>query len=100
MGFAAAQPILLRAKLIQTSHNRNAKLHRRVELRFSVGDPMEQQFKEWKRSVDRFWSAAAPDYLDAAKLTAEIAHGSDDVALRQAAAQALPSLHSEPRQNC
>jgi hypothetical protein len=61
---------------------------------FSVGDPMEQQFREWKRSIDRFWSAAAPDYLDAAKLTAEIAHSSDDVALRQAAAQALPSLRS------
>jgi hypothetical protein len=55
---------------------------------------MEQQFREWKRGIDRFWSAAAPDYLDAAKLTAEIAHGSDDVALRQAAAQALPGLRS------
>jgi hypothetical protein len=55
---------------------------------------MEQQFKEWKRSIDRFWSVATPDYLDAAKLVAEIAHGSDDVALRQAAAQALPSLRS------
>jgi hypothetical protein len=55
---------------------------------------MEQQLREWKRSIDRFWSAAAPDYLNAAKLTAEIAHGSGDVALRQAAAQALPSLRS------
>jgi hypothetical protein len=55
---------------------------------------MQQQLSEWKRSLDRFWSAAAPDYLDIAKLAAEIAHGSDDVALRQAAAQALPSLRS------
>jgi hypothetical protein len=55
---------------------------------------MEQQLRQWKRGIDRFWSAAAPDYLDMAKLTAEIAHGSDDVALQQAAAQALPSLRS------
>jgi hypothetical protein len=61
---------------------------------FIVGGPMQQQLREWKRSLDRFWSAAAPDYLDAAKLAAEIAHGSDDVSLRQAAAQALPSLRS------
>jgi hypothetical protein len=53
---------------------------------------MEQQFREWKRSLDRFWLAAAPDYLDAARLTAEIAQGSEDASLRQAAAQALPSL--------
>ncbi len=55
---------------------------------------MEQQLREWKRNIDRFWSAAAPDYLDAARLAAEIAHGSDNVALRQAATQALPSLRS------
>jgi hypothetical protein len=55
---------------------------------------MEQQLREWKRSLDRFWSAAVPDYLDAARLTAEIAHGSEDAGLRQAAAQALPSLRS------
>jgi hypothetical protein len=55
---------------------------------------MEQQLREWKRSIDRFWSAAAPDYLDAAKLAAEIARGSDDAGLRQAAAQTLPSLRS------
>jgi hypothetical protein len=55
---------------------------------------MEQQLSQWKRSLDRFWLAAAPDYLDAAKLTAEIAHGSDDTMLRQAAAQAMPSLRS------
>jgi hypothetical protein len=61
---------------------------------FSVGDPMEQQFREWKRSIDRFWSAAAPDYLDVEKLTAEIAHSSEDVVLRRAAAQAMPSLRS------
>jgi hypothetical protein len=55
---------------------------------------MQQRLREWKRSLDRFWSVAAPDYLDAARLAAEIAHDSDDVALRQAAAQALPSLRS------
>ena len=55
---------------------------------------MEQQLREWKRGIDQFWSAAAPDYLDAAKLAAEIARGSDDADLRQAAAQALPSLRS------
>jgi hypothetical protein len=53
---------------------------------------MEQLLREWKRRIDRFWSAAAPDYLDATKLATEIARGGDDVALRQAAAQALPGL--------
>jgi hypothetical protein len=53
---------------------------------------MQQQLSEWKRSLDRFWSTAAPDYLDAARLIAEIAHGSDDNTLRQAAVQAMPSL--------
>lgn len=55
---------------------------------------MEQRFNEWRRGIDRFWSAAAPDFLLAARLAAEIAHGSEDAALRQAAAQALPSLRS------
>jgi len=54
---------------------------------------MHRQFTEWKRAIDRLWSAAAPDYREAARLTAEIA-GCDEPALRQAAVQALPSLRS------
>jgi hypothetical protein len=55
---------------------------------------MEQQLREWKRAIDRFWSVASSDYLDAARLAAEIAQESDEAALRQAAMQALPSLRN------
>jgi hypothetical protein len=47
--------------------------------------------KEWKRTVDRLWSAQSLDYAQAARLAAEIAH-SEEPALQQAAAQVLPSL--------
>jgi hypothetical protein len=53
---------------------------------------MELQHKHWKRDADRLWSATPFDVRHAASLAAEIArHGADD-RLRQAAAQALPSL--------
>jgi hypothetical protein len=54
---------------------------------------MDQQFNQWKRAVEQFWSAAAPDYREVARLVAEIA-ASEDETLRQAAAQALPSLRN------
>jgi hypothetical protein len=47
--------------------------------------------KEWKRTVDRLWSASHFDYAAAARLAAEIA-SSDEPALQRAATQALPSL--------
>lgn len=50
------------------------------------------QQKYWKRDADRLWSASPFDVRGAAALAAEIArHGADET-LRQAAAQALPSL--------
>ena len=55
---------------------------------------MNRQLREWKLGVERIWSAAAPDYREAAQLAADIARGSDDAALRDAATQALPSLRN------
>jgi hypothetical protein len=54
---------------------------------------MDARLKEWKLVVDRLWSAAAPDYAQAARLVAEIARSADP-RLANAAAQALPSLRS------
>jgi hypothetical protein len=55
---------------------------------------MDQQHKQWKFSLDRLWSVAAPDYREAARLAADIARGSGETALRQAAEQALSSLRN------
>jgi hypothetical protein len=55
---------------------------------------MDRQLREWKLGVERIWSAAAPDYNDAARLAAEIAGASGEAILRQAATQALPILRS------
>ncbi len=55
---------------------------------------MDRQLKAWKLALDRFWSAAAPDYRDAARLIAEIAGSNADAALAKTAAQALPSLRN------
>ncbi|MEA2820189.1 MAG: hypothetical protein QOJ86_2193 [Bradyrhizobium sp.] len=53
---------------------------------------MELQQKQWKRDADRLWSASPFDVRQAAALAAEIARHGADERLRQAAAQALPSL--------
>jgi hypothetical protein len=53
---------------------------------------MELQLKQWKRDTDRLWSASPFDVREAAALAAEIARHGRDETLRQAAAQALPSL--------
>ncbi len=55
---------------------------------------MDRQLSEWKLGVERIWSAAAPDYHEAARLAAEIARVSGEAMLRQAATQALPILRS------
>ena len=55
---------------------------------------MDRQLSEWKAGVERIWSAAAPDYGEAACLAAEIARASTEAILRQAATQALPILRS------
>src|ERR1700743_3615644 len=54
---------------------------------------MDRQLPTWKALADRFWSAAAPDYREAAQLTAEIASAGDD-ALRQPQRQPSPSLRN------
>jgi hypothetical protein len=53
---------------------------------------MDMQQKQWKRDTDRLWSASPFDCRQAAALAAEIARHGADERLRQAAAQALPSL--------
>jgi hypothetical protein len=60
---------------------------------------MDSQLCEWKIAVDRIWSAAAPDYHQAARLAADIAGTSRDTILRQAATQALPILRSASAEN-
>jgi hypothetical protein len=53
---------------------------------------MELQQRHWKRDTDRLWAASPFDVREAASLAAEIARHGTDETLRQAAAQALPSL--------
>ncbi len=55
---------------------------------------MDRQLSEWKLGVERIWSAAAPDYAEAARLAADIARASEEAVLRQAATQALPILRT------
>jgi hypothetical protein len=55
---------------------------------------MDRKLSEWKLGVDRLWSAATPDYADAARIVGEIAGVSEETMLRQAARQALPSLRN------
>jgi len=55
---------------------------------------MDKQLKAWKSRADSFWSAATPDYREAAQLATDIGSGSDNEALRHAAMQALPSLRN------
>lgn len=55
---------------------------------------MDRHLAEWKLGIERIWSAAAPDYHEAACLADDIARLSEETMLRQAAAQALPILRS------
>lgn len=55
---------------------------------------MDRKLREWKLDVERVWSAAAPDWREAARLAAEMARASGETMLRQAAMQALPILRS------
>lgn len=55
---------------------------------------MDRKLREWKLAVERIWSAAAPDYHEAACLAAVIASASEEAILQQAATQALPILRS------
>jgi hypothetical protein len=60
---------------------------------------MDKQLCEWKVALERIWSAASPDYHEAARLAAGIAGASEHAILRQAAAQALPILRSASAEN-
>jgi hypothetical protein len=53
---------------------------------------MDVQQKHWKRDTDRLWAQSPFDVNQAAALAAEIARHGEEERLRQAAAQALPSL--------
>src|SRR5438045_9537592 len=55
---------------------------------------MDKQLCEWKVALERIWSAASPDYHEAARLAVAIAGASEYALLRQAAAQALAILRS------
>jgi hypothetical protein len=60
---------------------------------------MDRQLADWKFGVERIWSAAAPDYREAARLAAQMAGASGEAMLRQAATQALPSLRNACSEN-
>jgi hypothetical protein len=55
---------------------------------------MQKHLAEWKVELDRVWSAHVPDYDEAIRLVQQIAGGSNEETLRQAASQALPILRS------
>ena len=55
---------------------------------------MDRRIAQWKLGVERVWSAAAPDYGEAARVVDDIARFSDEAVLRRAATQALPILRS------
>src|SRR5258705_32765 len=58
------------------------------------GNVMDQALIDWKLAVERCWLAEAPDWQETARLVAGIAASSDNLTLRQAATQALPSLRN------
>jgi hypothetical protein len=60
---------------------------------------MDRQLWEWKLAVERIWSAAVPDYGEAACLADDIARFGEETMLRQAATQALPSLRNASPKN-
>jgi hypothetical protein len=53
---------------------------------------MDSKLREWQLDIERIWSAAAPDWREAARLADAMARTSGEAMLRQAAAQALPIL--------
>ena len=53
---------------------------------------MDSKLREWQLDVERIWSAAVPDWREAARLADVMARTSGEVILRQAATQALPIL--------
>src|SRR5258708_33859453 len=93
MGFPLLLVLSFRYKLIQNLSGENEKLYLSVVV-IEPALPMDKHLSEWKHSVELIWSAAAPDYGEAACLAAEISRVSEETILRLAAAQALPILRS------
>ena len=59
---------------------------------------MDPQIRQWKLAIERFCAASDPDYVEMARMVAEIAATDIDEALRQAAAQVLPVMrHASAR---
>lgn len=54
---------------------------------------MDRKLRTWKLALDRFSQDPAPDYREIARLVTEMAV-SDEITLRQAATQAMPSLRN------
>jgi hypothetical protein len=77
----------------ETSAQTSSKLQKPKRKAAAARYPaMDMQQKQWKRDTDRLWAASPFDVREAALLAAEIARHGRDERLRQAAAQALPSL--------
>jgi len=93
VGFPLLLVLSFRYKLIQNLSGENEKLYLCIVV-VSLALPMDKHLSEWKHSIELIWSAAAPDYGEAACLAAEIARASTEAILRQAATQALPILRS------
>ena len=55
---------------------------------------MDRRLAEWKLDIEGIWSAAAPDYHEAACLADDMVRFSEETTLRQAATQALPILRT------
>ena len=55
---------------------------------------MDRRLAEWKFALERIWSAAAPDWQEAARLVTAMAGAGAEAILQQAAAQALPILRN------
>lgn len=55
---------------------------------------MDRRLAEWKLDIERIWSAAAPDYHQAARLADDMIRFAEETTLRQAANQAFSILRS------
>src|SRR5260370_9152777 len=67
------------------------------------GVAMDRKIAEWKLGIERIWSAAAPDYQEAARLVAAMASVTREAPLPPRRSQAPPPPrrphHHTPRQN-
>src|SRR5467141_5028877 len=65
VGFPLLLVLSFRYKLIQNLSGENEKLYLCIVV-VSLALPMDKHLSKWKHSVERIWSAAAPDYGEAA----------------------------------